>query len=355
LVCTRVSGARHVNCSDRPGLAMSFRDWQPQYAAHGIATFPVAIGRDGKKPLVSNYARFGRRASMEIAEKFPYATGIGFMLGTSSRLTVLDVDSPDRVLLANALDRHGPTSVIARTGSGNYQAWYRHNGEGRLIRPEPDKPIDILGSGVVVAPPSRGINRNYEFIHGGLDDLDRLPVLRGLPEDIRHKEAAIHEAPITRIAEGNRNNSLFRHCMSGANHCDDFHALLDVARTRNAEFSPPLLDDEVVKIAHQAWGYTERGENRFGRPGVFFAAAQVNELICSDPDLYLLLSFLRANNKPNSHFMATNQGLAKIFHWRPRRVAAARRRMIEKGYVIQTRPARTKQPALYYWRKGGPK
>jgi hypothetical protein len=26
------------------GGAMSFREWQPQYASHGIATFPVVVG-----------------------------------------------------------------------------------------------------------------------------------------------------------------------------------------------------------------------------------------------------------------------------------------------------------------------
>ena len=81
---------------------MSFRDWQPLYAAHGIATFPVVIGPAGKKPLVSNYARFGLRASTEIGQKFPDATAIGFMAGKHSRLTVLDVDSPDERVLAAA-------------------------------------------------------------------------------------------------------------------------------------------------------------------------------------------------------------------------------------------------------------
>ena len=32
----------------------------------------------------------------------------------------------------------------------------------------------------VVAPPSRGTNSNYRFIEGSLDDLDCLPVLRGM-------------------------------------------------------------------------------------------------------------------------------------------------------------------------------
>ena len=128
-----------------------------------------------------------------------------------------------------------------------------------------------------------------------------------------------------------------------------------MACTQNAQFLTPLPDDEVVKVAKSAWGYTERDENHFGRPRVSFDAAEVNELICNDPDLYLLLSYLRANNKPDRQFMATNQGLAKTFHWRTKRVAAARRRMIAKGHAIQTRTARPKQPALYRWGKGGPK
>jgi hypothetical protein len=80
-----------------------------------------------------------------------------------------------------------------------------------------------------------------------------------------------------------------------------------------------------------------------------------NELIRNDPDLFLLLALLHANNGPDREFMATNQGLAKILHWRPKRVAAARRQMITKGYAIQIRAARPKQPAVYRWVKSSPK
>jgi hypothetical protein len=44
--------------------------------------------------------------------------------------------------------------------------------------------------------------------------------------------------------------------------------------------------------------------NRFGRPGVFFEAATVNELIGNDQDLFVLLSFLHANNGADSQFVA---------------------------------------------------
>ena len=64
--------------------------------------------------------------------------------------------------------------------------------------------------------------------------------------------------------------------MKAAHHCDDFDALLDVALTANANFLPPLPEDEVMKVAKSDWGYTERGENRFGRHGVSFSPEEVN-------------------------------------------------------------------------------
>jgi hypothetical protein len=42
---------------------VTFRDWQAEYAAFGVATFPVSIEPGRKKPMVSNYAQFGSRAS----------------------------------------------------------------------------------------------------------------------------------------------------------------------------------------------------------------------------------------------------------------------------------------------------
>src|SRR5437868_7031515 len=146
----------------------SFRDWQPLYADHGIPTFPVQIAPGAKKPMVSNYGRFGLPASSKIARKFPDATAIGFMAGRRTGLTILDVDTADERVLADALDRYGPTPVIIRPGSGKFHAWSRHNGEKHLIRKlEPGKPIDLLASGFVVAPPSRGIKGDYQFIEIG--------------------------------------------------------------------------------------------------------------------------------------------------------------------------------------------
>ena len=108
---------------------MSFAQWQPIYAAHGLSTFPVRIDAGAKKPMAKNYLRAGRRYSDRLAQQFPDAQAFGFALGSRTKITVLDSDSNDDRILFDAMTRHGKTPLIVRSGSGNYQAWYRHNGE----------------------------------------------------------------------------------------------------------------------------------------------------------------------------------------------------------------------------------
>ena len=110
----------------------SFDKWQADYAAHGVATFPVDTN---KRPMVKHYGKFGLVSSSQIASKFGHAPAIGFMCGRRSGVTVLDVDTTDERVLADAVYRHGTTPIVARSGSGHFQAWYRHAGERRLIRP----------------------------------------------------------------------------------------------------------------------------------------------------------------------------------------------------------------------------
>ena len=236
---------------------MSFRDWQPRYAAHGIATFPFALATTARCLPSGAGSVDGLPGSVKLGRKFANSDAFGFCPGRRSRLTILDVDTNDERTLVDAIDRHGPTPIIVRSGSGNHQAWYRWRDERRQIRPDPHKPIDILASGFVVAPPSHGIKSNYQFIQGGLDDLEHLPVLRDTetaPSLLRPESM-----PRKAVTEGNRNNTLWQHCMREAHYCDSFESLLDVARTRNSDFLPPLTDSEVVKITSSAWGYTQRG------------------------------------------------------------------------------------------------
>ena len=84
---------------------------------------------------------------------------------------MLDVDTPDEKVLADAMNWHGQTPVVVRTGSGKFHALYRFNNERRAIRPWDDKPTDLLGAGLAIAPPSRVAKGQYQIIQGRLDDL----------------------------------------------------------------------------------------------------------------------------------------------------------------------------------------
>lgn len=142
----------HATTNERPGASL-FAQAQTDYAAHGIATFP--IGPD-KRPLVRRYNQIGLRYSATLAQNpaFASATGVGFVAGSRSRVTIIDIDSHDDQELARALDRHGHTPLIARTPSGGAHLYYRWNSERRLIRPWQGVPVDVLGGGLAILPPT---------------------------------------------------------------------------------------------------------------------------------------------------------------------------------------------------------
>lgn len=326
---------------------MSFARWQPRYAAAGIATFPVTAA---KVPAVRNYLKIGLPASRELAGRFGTSEAFGLSLGPATRLTVLDVDTPDERVLADAIDRHGQTPVIVRSGSGNFQAWYRHNGEGRRIRPNPARPIDILGGGFVVAPPSRTTKGRYGFIAGSLDDLPDLPAMTD-------QEANLPlEAVVQPVGLGQRNDTLWRRCMAQARHCDDFEALLDVARTEAEAMIPPLPDAEIVKVAQSAWGYTERGENWFGAGRRVVASHdEVDGLMMAHPDAFILLTWLRRHHGGHTDFHVANDMCERMpGGWTRKRMAAARAALEQCGQIETVQPPSSFHgPAVYRLGKGG--
>src|SRR5262249_39739667 len=146
---------------------------------------------ENKRPAIKRYASVGLRGSQELALKFANAHGLGFMCGPRSRITVLDIDSTDERLLADALGRHGASPLIARTASRKWHVYYRHANERRRVRAWDGRPLDLLGNGLVVAPPSvTQHGGRYEFVAGNLDDLERLPRMRGLSPELYKASAA---------------------------------------------------------------------------------------------------------------------------------------------------------------------
>jgi hypothetical protein len=317
----------------------------------------VVVDGPSKKPAVRNYLKMGQRASGQLLLKFGQFEAFGFSLGPSSKITVLDCDTRDENVFADALRRHGETSVIIRSGRGHYQGWYRHAGERRDVVTWRKRgfPIDILGGGFVVAPPSRGSYGPYQFIQGGLDDLDRLPVLTGIHAPLQPAEKPTK--PIGKaVAEGTRNTTLWRQCMVMARRCDGFGKLLDVALAENAKFEVPLDDWEVEKVVSSAWRYEEQGLNwisdRYVVPVVPLSHGDIDNLMDKSPDAFVLLTWLRRHNFERDQFVIAN---AMANHmpggrWTIKRLAAARSMLLDEGKIALVKAAGVASgPAVYRW------
>jgi Primase C terminal 1 (PriCT-1) len=174
-----------------------------------------------------------------------------------------------------------------------------------------------------------------------------LSPFRGVVPPPQQEPKAAAGAAATNINKGSRNNALFRACMKRAHSCANLDELLAFARDVSAYYQPPMEESEVMKVANSAWGYTERGENRFGQHGAYFATEEVAALL-PDPDAFLLLAFLRAHNGPWAQFMISNS-LCHHLGWRRQRLTAARQRLLDLGYIEQIRPAAQHTPALFQW------
>jgi Bifunctional DNA primase/polymerase, N-terminal/Primase C terminal 1 (PriCT-1) len=329
----------------------AFSRWQPLYAERGISTFPVHIDEAGKRPAVKGYLTLGSAQSRRLVRQFSKARALGFVLGKRSGVTVLDIDTSDERIVAEAFDRHGQTPIVVRSGSGNFQGWYRHAGESRLIRPTA-APIDILGGGFIVAPPSVGKLRDYQFVQGGLDDLGSLPVLRNAPAVAARAENSFpSESP---HGVGERNIGLFRLCMVGARACDDLESLEDYATTQNAQFKYPLDEKEVRNVVRSAWGYEERGLNFLGiGRTVYVSHLELENLMSKSGDALMLLLLLRKHHW-NRDFAVANV-MAETMPggpWARKRLARARSVLEQEGKIELVKAAgRGTGPSTYRWPK----
>jgi hypothetical protein len=116
--------------------------------------------------------------------------------------------------------------------------------------------------------------------------------------------------------------------------------------------SPPLEPGEVEKIVTSAWGYEESGLNRFGQHGAWISGDDHDLLLkeCDPAALVLLLAFLRRHQGPRAQFMVTNS-MSERLKLGPKRLAAARRRLIELGYLRPIKAASKGSAALFVWSK----
>jgi hypothetical protein len=312
-----------------------FAQWQPRYAERGVATFPV---RD-KRPCVRGWQRVGLPGSAQLAMKFIEADAFGFQCGARSRITLIDVDSPDERVVGEAIKLYGESPIIWRTGSGNYAMPFRYNGEARRVRATPGLPIDILGGGYAVAPPSMGAKRRYEFLQGSLADLDRLPVAN----NIKHREL-----PAAGLVKDGRHEALKFLLCEEVWHVDDYDSFLDRAMTvATMQMVPPLEADETASLAAWIWEHKEQGLLR--RRGHRHWTKDVRDLMTTDRDAGAILQVLRVDHPGNRQRFVVANGMAKLLGMDRLNFAAKRKKLEALGLIKLVKPANSLRPALYRW------
>lgn len=333
-----------------------FHRWQAEYAAHNVVTFPIA---GNKKPAVTNWQRAGLNASQQWALKFPDAEAFAFLAGPRNRITVLDYDSKDERGFADEIARYGEPAIIVRSGSGNLQGWYRHNGEARRVRPDPRKPVDILGNGQVVAPPSRGSKAPYQFIKGTLDDLDRMTIMRNA-DDLKRAETAAKAIPATgeRVRQGGRREALLAFLRKQANHCVTIDDMMDVAfgfanDMLDRHDGHAFTDNEIKATARSVWDWTEKGHNFVGKGRhIVTSYDDFDALAAYGPDACFLEQYLRRHHwgrefKILNDMRHTIPGGA----WSLKRIQDARAALIQAGRIEEVKQASSYTgPAVYKWK-----
>jgi hypothetical protein len=321
----------------------AFADAAPSWAAAGIVPLPVSP--NGKGWMVKHPETFRRPAAMALAAKPRFAAAnLGFLCGALNRLTVIDVDSPADSELRHALRKYGDTGAIVQTPSGGRHLYFKHDGEGREIRPDESHPIDELGGGLCIAPPSsKPTGGGYAWLRGGLSVFPNLPKIRSgaiqKPRDVERLPAEL------RVPIGQRQTLLFRYCHKVAGCCDDLDQLIDAARTwSDSKCVESLPDAEIVATAYKVWKF-QGGRKRVMQNIV--EAPFYSELISNLPAL-ALYSYLSAENGPAAQFMVAD-GLGPARGWPQRFVPKARRALLDMGAIKYVRYPRKGVPALFRW------
>jgi hypothetical protein len=330
--------------------------------------FPIPLGGDdGKTPMILGFTRMPRPslATIEAWTRRFRAAGVGIVTGRVSGVTVCDIDSTDRAIVHAAEQRFGDTPLKIGTPSGGVHLYFRDGGEGcRNLRP--GLPVDVKATGgFVVVPPSARSNgkhagQAYIFLRGSWTDLARLPAIRGgaLAERARPGDPVWLGA----IAEGRRNNTLFRALLKHAPHCDDLDQLIDKAHTINDDCDPPLPGAEAEKTARSAWRYEQGHRNWLGaEPRAITTAAEIAalDLLPNAADaVYLLTKLKLAHGARAQPFAASPLAMVRAAvapRWAHGRYRYALVALVAGGVldIVHSGGSRAGDVRLYAFRKSG--
>lgn len=332
-----------------------------ELAQVGIGAIPTRYD-DCRHPLIDGLEggpKFGCDGALAIAEKFaqsePYAN-VAIWCGARSGITVVDIDTPDIGELAWARKKFGKTNVLVGTPSGGFHLYFRHAGERRWVRPFPGHPVDILGSGVCVAPPSvkPGVGQ-YQFIEGDYSDLLSLRSIKpGALSSLRPggrnapKAANDNGKPSGSaladglIVEGHRDRHLFDFALLAAHKAASSDELASILRAESeARCRPPLDEAGIQKIVGTVWRYKESGALAVPGQQLIPLRRTTADKFFNDGSADALMLHARlaaANWEKDKVFAVSANAMARarvLGDWSPARYRAARARLCELGVLVK--------------------
>lgn len=303
-----------------------------EYAAAGLPAFPVDARR--KRPAIRGWQDAcpeKTRLWLSI-QKLGDADGLGVLMGKPSGIVEVDVDSVGDAWVALAVERFGETPVTIKTASAKAKLWYRHRGEGRHIRPISGLPIDVLGAGFTIAPPTwrQDLATGYVFREGGLEYVGVLPPIKSTALD------GLLPTGSATVVTGERNIALWRFCMAQARCCDDVEALIDVAETWSAALEAPLPPREVERCARSAWSYEVKGRNFLGlRKPQINEEDKIMDQLFDHPEAYTLFQMFRRWHAGRSSFAISPRAMSEAGSppWSRHKIERARDLLLERGFI----------------------
>jgi hypothetical protein len=241
-----------------PGEKKATRTWERWQSQKQTPANVRSIFRDGDKPRVPKYGGDAR------------AVGIAIITGAISNLVVVDVDTYH----GGSTDGLPPTGVIAKTGRGGLQYFYKHPGrhvDNRVgVRPG----IDVRGDGGYVAAVPTDTTGHpdgggpYSWIAFDPDALGDAPAwaleeaAATVQDETPQQEKWVTHLLLHGAPEGERNKSLVR--LAGYYASKGFPldvALVDLGRWADNLPGSPMETDEVQTTIRSAFK-AERRRNR---------------------------------------------------------------------------------------------
>lgn len=263
----------------KPDLPDELRAEMARLKRCGFALLPLGGGKDGKAPLLGNWAESSLSLSRVLGPM--HRTGIAAYGIRLDKLTVIDCDTGDPELVRQIEARFGPSPVHVATPRGMH-LYYRYSNLAPNLRGE-GLPVDVKSGprAYVVGPLSvRPDGGAYRPMKGALG-IDVLPALSAALRPSGGPDAA------SAVMQGLRHNALVKEARRTVEYVDSMEELVgNLVMFRDLTFMDPdgFPDSEVKGIADWMWKRRLEGKLYAGRNSEFRVSRRALDLLRGKPD-----------------------------------------------------------------------